>query len=315
MQEIIHILAATNKKYAPFCGVMLTSVFKNNPNADAYVLIGKSLGKRQEKKFKKLEAEFNTCIHFIKVESDVFTHVPLHYLSIETYYRILVSSLLPNDIGRVLYLDCDIIVNDHLDDLWNMDLNSRSCAVVLESDCYYPPANHFSRLNISKDLGYFNAGMMLLNLNYWRKNHVEQQILDYLETHKDSLKFQDQDVLNFVLKDSKLLVDPKYNLQTFLLRKDLFELFPEQYRSKILNAKPIIAHAIVKPWNIKSIKYPFYHLWHKYKRCSPWKYKQDYILRAKSIIVIFKRYILYPLGLVPFPSDYINEFKTNREWM
>lgn len=314
MQEIIHILAATNKKYAPFCGVMLTSVFKNNPNADAYVLIGKSLGKRQEKKFKELEKEFSTSIHFVKVESDVFSHAPLHFLSIETYYRILAASLLPETINRVLYLDCDAIVNENLNDLWNLDLSDRSCAVVLECDCYYPSANHFNRLNISRELGYFNAGMMLINLNYWRKYRIEQQILDYMETHQDSLKYQDQDVLNYVLRDSKLLVDPKYNLQTFLLRKDLFELFPEQYKLKILKAKPVIAHATVKPWNIKSINYPFYHLWHKYKECSPWKYKQDYILRAKSITVIFKRYVLFPLNLCPFPSDFIDELKTNTEW-
>ena len=75
MQEIIHILAATNKKYAPFCGIMPTSVLMNNPKADAYLLIRDSLGKQHEQKFKELEAKFDTRIHFIRVESDVFSHV------------------------------------------------------------------------------------------------------------------------------------------------------------------------------------------------------------------------------------------------
>ena len=43
------------------------------------------------------------------------------YISLATYYRLLIPELIPNE-DRILYLDCDIIVRKSLSDLYNRDL-------------------------------------------------------------------------------------------------------------------------------------------------------------------------------------------------
>ena len=53
----INILCATDDKYVPYCGIMLTSVFENNRRGavEVYLMIDKPLSDKNIKKFRKLE--------------------------------------------------------------------------------------------------------------------------------------------------------------------------------------------------------------------------------------------------------------------
>lgn len=309
----LKILVSTDKKYAPYCGVTLTSCFISNPESEAYVLIGERLAKKDMKRFSQLEKRFNTKIHFIYVSNELFNGAPLLMWSLPMYYRLLAPTVLPEELDRILYLDCDIVVNDDLTEFWNMDMSDHSAAVVIESDSCAPNFNHIKRLNYDASLGYFNSGMMLINLEFWRKMNVFQQGIDYLRNNKEKLVYPDQDILNYILKDTKVFVAPTYNFQTFFLTNELFKYYPHDIKSQILESKPAIAHILLKPWDIRSFSCPFYALWHKYLKLSPWHSIGEQPFKTKSVRALVKRYILWPLGLC-LPDIFIDEFKSHPEW-
>ena len=41
---------------------------------------------------------------------------------------------------------------------------------------------------------------MLVNLEYWRKNNIESQLLEFAKRKREPVYLHDQDVLNYVLR-------------------------------------------------------------------------------------------------------------------
>ena len=52
----------------------------------------------------------------------------------------------------------------------------------------------YDRLQYDKKLGYFNAGVVMINLDYWRKHNTGKDCLDFLAQHYDRILNNDQDV-------------------------------------------------------------------------------------------------------------------------
>ena len=116
----IAIVCATDDNYAPYCGIMLTSVLENNRDREvsAYILIDKPLLEIHQKRFKQLSDKYSSGIEFVMVDKSFFEKFPIKgeaknvkHWSIVTYYRLYAEELLPKSVDKVLYLDCDIIVN------------------------------------------------------------------------------------------------------------------------------------------------------------------------------------------------------------
>lgn len=58
---------------------------------------------------------------------------------------------------------------------------------------------YFSRLEYDSKYGYFNGGMLLINLDYWRKHNVENRLKEYFRANLDKVVRNDQDIMNAVL--------------------------------------------------------------------------------------------------------------------
>ena len=129
-KEIVSILCATDNNYAPCCGVMLSSVFESNRDSRvmAYVLIDKPMDRWNTSRFAKLAQKYESSIVFVMVNNSYLEKFPIKgmdYWSIATYYRLYVAELLPKDVHRILYLDCDIIVKGNLCPLFQMDMENK----------------------------------------------------------------------------------------------------------------------------------------------------------------------------------------------
>ena len=132
-----------------------------------------------------------------------------------TYFRILAADLLPADLPRAIYLDADVLVEADLARLWKE--SQRGLPVLAVRDAGAPMVssprgllNH-RELGLAPDLGYFNAGVMLLDLERWRAEGLGGRLLDYLEGHADSIRWWDQDALNAVLAARWGELDPRWN--------------------------------------------------------------------------------------------------------
>lgn len=303
MSDTINIFSVTDDNYAPYCGVMLTSVFENNKSHsfNVYILIGKPLSKRNQRKFHKLETKYGNSIEFVNVDiNDIKELLLPNRWSVATFYKVFAGDLLPESIDKVLYLDGDMIVTGDLAELWNIDITGQALAVV-QDYCISRVRGQY-RLQYPAEAGYFNGGMLLINLDYWRLNNVGQRCLTYIKNNYDKLIICDQDVLNAVLWDEKRFVSIKYNYLITYLRDKFYNCQSPDVQKEIIkfSKSPLIIHYgfMIKPWSVVYYHLPFSEEWKSYKRISPWSHKLPSAPQNKSINWIIKRYVLWPLGIM-----------------
>lgn len=300
MSKTIHILCATDDNYASQCGIMLTSVLHNNANVDIYVMISNPLSKRNMRRFNALQHKFNAKITFLDVDKRLFEKMPKGYrdLSVVAYYRLCVAQILPPNIERCLYLDCDMNVDGDLSELWNTDLTNRSVAVV--SDVWTTRLDIYNRLGYHPSKKYFNSGMLLINLDYWRQHGLQDKFFDYIKENEDVIEAHDQDVLNTVLVDSKVHVPIKWNFEIVGYARHFYDTFPRNVQDEIKAIRPVIIHYCgigVRPWMQDYYIYPFAKTWLEYKRKSPWKSQLYWFATNRHLLrKLIKRFILWPLG-------------------
>jgi lipopolysaccharide biosynthesis glycosyltransferase len=188
----MNIICSTDDNFVQHCTVMLTSVLLNNENVVIWLL---SEGLTEEnKKILKEEVESKGGIfNYIKVNSDIIAKLPmpkndsLSHISPATYYRLLISEILPIEVHKAIYLDCDIIVKESMFELWDIDISNFAVGAVHQ---LYNEIVDAERLGYPINYGYFNAGVLLINIDYWREHQISKKLIDYLTIISQSKSYQ-----------------------------------------------------------------------------------------------------------------------------
>ena len=308
----INILCATDDNYVPYCGIMLTSLLMNNQGekVHVYIMVEDDLSVRNRKRFAKLANTYGATIEYVKVDRSLFEKYPtrnMAYWSLAMYYRILAAELLPTDVEKVLYLDCDIIVTKSIRDLYDTDLTGKALGVVL--DVFLHEDEVYERLQYPIKDGYFNSGVLLMNLKYWRENNSIDACMQYLTEHYESLQANDQDLLNAVLHDKTVEMPLTCNYQIQFLKSNFYESLVD-YRQEINRTRdegPMVIHYAypIKPWSVMYYRMPYKRIWLTYKWKSQWWYKLPELPKRKTINYLVKRFVLWPLGIM-YQKEYID---------
>ena len=287
----MNILCSCDDNYTPYCGIMLTSLFENNKGEDIAVYITVSgLSDSNKKKFSELASRYGVRINLVEVDEKEFAKFPVwkgDHVSIAAYYRLFSAELLPKDVDKVIYLDCDIIVAKSLKEMWDTDLEGKSMAAVI--DCSYTLEPRNTNIGMKAEHRYINSGSIVMNLKYWRENNMTGKFIDFINEKKELLRTHDQDVLNGVLQDTTVYLPVIYNFQTLFLFKDFQSKLDKDFVDSVMQTKEkdiAVFHYCtpVKPWNCWHYAYPFDKTFHKYKNISLWKNlesKQTLTERAK----------------------------------
>lgn len=313
----MNILCATDDKYAPYCGVMLTSFLENHKafHTEVYIIVKNSL--KEEKRLKRLEERYDVKVNMIDFSlNEVASTIDIchEYLTAETYYRLFAAELLPKDIDRVLYLDCDIIVDGDVSEMFAMNIDGISALVAIDTP-WHTMVSHPQRLGYPEGKGYFNAGVMMINLEYWREHDISSKCYSFLKKNVGNLIFFDQDVLNVILLDSRRYVSLIYNFQASAVLKEFYDLYDNETRTVINSCQPRIVHYStgMKPWMLYAYNRPFYPLWQRYKRRSMWWWLTDKLPKEKPFNYFIKRYFLWPLGIMRIECVVAEEWKKSNE--
>ena len=274
---MINILATPSDNYAMPCGVMFYSACVNNPKGSLhfYILSDKTFSESNKEKIRKIVTPFNNLIDFISVDEDTVKHstaVECSYYPRYVFYRLFAFRFLSLEIHKILYLDCDIIIRDSLSPLWEIDISNYGIAGV--PDVTEGDVRHYNRLQYPSKYGYINAGVILMNLDYWRRNNVGNRIVEVLKKHSEKLAFHDQDVLNMVFYNSKIHISIKYNVQSgFYYKKNYFTFEYLKYKDDLEKSRtcPTILHLCgPQPWSIGCV-HPFKDEFFKYQAQTIWK--------------------------------------------
>lgn len=206
-----NITITVDKNYCIYAAVMLHSFFMNNAAQDCFIHIVTNVRngfykiplyyilKRHKAKYKFYFIEEQT----LRTSSNL---VISHHITIATYFRLFLPSIL-SKVDKALFLDSDMIIDANISELYQTDINQYSLAAVST-----PTEKREKTLALSKH--YFNAGMMLLNLSFWRERQFEHLFMQYINDNPEKIMFWDQDVLNATAGQYMLPVSSKWNVMS-----------------------------------------------------------------------------------------------------
>jgi lipopolysaccharide biosynthesis glycosyltransferase len=265
-RSVLHVAITPDDHYVHHGIAMLNSLRQNNRYHRLFVhIIYGNLSFSSRLKLIIFCFKFGINYQFYRIQSSPFDSAPLAFhFSSTVYNRLLLASYLDVNIEKVLYLDCDLIILKDLSDLYEMDLGNNYLAAVEET--------------ISQDVderlclegrGYFNAGVLLLNLKAWRQQDLERAFLQFISEKAEKIKYLDQDVLNYCSRDHWIQLDRHYNVTHFYYDRsnyseDYFELSKSAYEA--LTENPSIVHfsGHKKPW-IEGCDHPKKDIYFKYE--------------------------------------------------
>jgi len=226
--------------------------------------------------------------------------------SLSQYARLFVSSILPNNLSRVLYLDCDTIINKSIKELWNIELGGKTIAAMMDAfSKHYRP-----NIGLQKNDIMFNSGVMLIDLNKWKQKKIEKQLLNFIAEKQGKVQQGDQGALNAILSKDTFCLEPKFNSVTifydFSYREMLIYRKPVNFYSEKVISEAIEDPAIIhfttsflslRPW-VMNCTHKYVDVWLKYKALSPWKDKPLWSdTRSRWFKFLVRLYTLLPSSL------------------
>lgn len=211
----MNILVTLDKNYLGHAQVMLFSLFASHPRAELDVyLISDDIGADDLGPLQRQCARAGARLHPIRVGEDWFADAPtIRYYSRAMYYRLLAWQVLPQSLDRILYLDPDILVLGPLGELYGMEMGEHLFAAAVHKGIIglSGPVNKI-RLAAYEADGYFNSGVLLMNLAQIRREMNPEDIFRFVRENKAVLLLPDQDILNGLYGERILPIDEtRYN--------------------------------------------------------------------------------------------------------
>lgn len=252
-KNIIPIFFAVDDAYTPFLAVAIQSMLDHSKKENQYIIkvLYTDISEENQKIIKKYERE-NINIEFVdlnyyidKVKDKLYTR---DYYSKTTYFRLFIPELYPQ-YDKVLYLDSDITILTDIADLYNIDIGNNLVAgapddVIQNIDVFQEYAEKVVGVRSYKN--YFNAGILLMNLDELRKFGFQEKFMYLLGTVKFSVA-QDQDYLNRLCKGRVKLISNTWNRMPIgkdIINRDELHL--------------IHYNLAFKPWHFEDILYKEY---------------------------------------------------------
>jgi lipopolysaccharide biosynthesis glycosyltransferase len=206
------VSAATDRAFVELTGVLLRSLEVNGAMPDAQVIVfGDRLRQRDRT---RLQACIARPIRFVDMEPERhrLSRLPSKaHWPIANYGRLIVPDLIA-DSGRLLFVDCDVIVNGSLTELATIDMRELPLAAVPVDDLDWRRKFN-GRFDRRPEVETFNAGVMLFDLDEWRRRDLTNRIISWIDRNEHRIRGLCQDALNVVLDDEWLRIDRSYNEQ------------------------------------------------------------------------------------------------------
>ena len=265
MSDALVLACGADESYAMPLSVTLHTALTHldsDAGVDLYVVDGGISGESKRRIERVVETSPPSVrLQWETVDMDAVSDLPTHeWINTTTYLRLFIPEIVPDSARRALYLDSDLQVEADLSKLWATDLNGHALAAVQAYGTPYVSSDlglsTYEDLGYDPDTPYFNAGILLLNLDRWRSEDLSAQVVRYLREYEEQVQMVDQEGLNAVLAEDWKALDLRWNVMSHLVN---FERWPEtpfkervRPRREQLLSDPFIYHFAggSKPWQI-----------------------------------------------------------------
>lgn len=294
----LNVVYTCDNNYAPYACVSICSLLENNQKFDEiniYIVLD-NVSDENISKLSNQISKYNA--NFIPVDSTNIIEkikemgIPEYRGSYATNFRLFFSQYLRADVERFFYLDCDTLVLGDLFPIYT-EAMEENCAYVVQDAL---TTTYKSLIGFSKKQPYFNSGVLLINVNNWKKYLCSERMWEHIKNERAAYCNPDQDLLNIVLKDNIKFIGPEYNFQPIhrlLDNKSYRKIYfnPSYYSNKEIDSardNPIIIHAYrflgEFPWH-KDNLHPDSNLFDQYLKLS---FQNNYKKQAKNLPLIMK---------------------------
>ena len=291
--EQIYIVYSTDDNYSQHCCVSMASLLLNTDENSYcnFIILDGGISKRNKDKILYLK-NIKACeITFYDMSKFNFSNYKSReYISEATYYRLLLPKLLPNNINKMIYLDCDIIVETNIKKIWNIDIEDYS-VLAADDEC---GVSQCRRLALPIKNRYFNAGVLVLNIDKFRQLDFYNECIESYKKNENIIALEDQDILNIVLNGKCKYIDLNWNTNSRIYLGNNLKGYDTPYfensysKKEEDNAKynPYIIHYTdsIKPWDI--------YCNHPLKK-EYFEYLKFTTFRLFKIKYIFNKYVFF----------------------
>jgi lipopolysaccharide biosynthesis glycosyltransferase len=246
----IDVVGCADSRYARHYSVVVASVLAHarEPEKFRFFFVGaEPWDEESRESLLALAQPYGASVCFPILDIERLKSAPTNaHISLASYYRLLLPDVLPMEVEKFIYLDADVVVRADLADFFALELSNEEFVGAI-TDARF---ERWHSLGMQPSMGYFNAGILLVNLRLWRETEMSRQLVQFVADHGPVLKFHDQDTLNAVFAGRWRRLDPRWNQQYlfFLVPGESLGLSRAEYR-RLLD-DPFIVHFSggSKPW-------------------------------------------------------------------
>lgn len=295
----------SDNNYAVFLGVSITSLFENNrfvTNLTVYI-IDDNIEPNNKEIILSIGQKYGRNIIFLDISKGIMKlrdmKAPLYRGSYTTYLKLFTFSLLPNEVHRILFIDTDTVVVGEVSEIQDINMKGNPVAAVLDNLA----APDKLCLGYSKKDLWFNMGVMLVDVDMWKRMGCEQIMIDTMQ-QRCAYVAVDQNILNIGLHGRISVLNPAFNItqhHQIYSYKRFLKLFPQEsfYSEEVMEEakkNPIIYHFErfigESPWHKNNVTF-YSDEFDKYLAMTPWK---DYEKKpAETSIVLKIEKVLYKI--------------------
>jgi lipopolysaccharide biosynthesis glycosyltransferase len=194
-------------------GISMTSILEHNPDAQFHVFLDNILDADRERIRKTVEKYQTSCTLYY-VDPHILKAFPVRGTwSVAVYFRFFTAEALYGKYERLLYVDADVLCTGDISPLFSFDMEGNIIAAVSDPSFadLADKKKHMQRIG-SKGTDYFNAGIILIDLERWHEEDISNKAIQLLTEEPERWKIaQDQDVLNVLTAGQVYWMDDGYN--------------------------------------------------------------------------------------------------------
>ena len=271
--------AAEGFEYVGHSAAMLHSLLARHERGAVAIhyMHGPDIGEREEELLAGMVEREGGELSFLRVPDSELDGLPtVGFTRKATWYRIFLPELRP-ELDRIVYLDADLLVLDSLLPLWKTDVEGQwlgAVTNVLQHNDMHRPGE----LGIEEAHAYFNAGVLLMNLEQMRRDRRTQALLEYSRANAERLVWRDQDALNVVLGERRVRLHPRWNYMNSFRWEHAADALGAEALAEA-HASPAIRHFegpdMNKPWHYMC-EWDLKERYEEHRRATPWpRYRPD----------------------------------------
>ena len=250
--NIIHVVLTVydpKGTYSQHAGVVMASIFERTQSqVCVHILHDETMTERNRSFLTETartfsqKVEFHDVSAYIKHLGDEIVQIAENTIySVGMLFRLAITDVMTSD--RVIYLDCDVVVNMDIRELWDIPVDDCSCAGAPDNLSRFSSTAFRMRIMGCDPRNYINSGVLLMNIPRMKEKLDVRQVCRWFARYRYCMKFPDQDLINSCFRGEIKFLEGRFNNRYANLNATFCD---DIHASGV--ADSILHATVTKPW-------------------------------------------------------------------